>query len=187
MNLGDKNIDIQYSGYIVIENGKYGLIDCFYEEVLPPIFDSIEYFNSIWLSGRNRIWMYLYKDGKIGTYEFCIDTDTGERENNDFYVFPNYDECIFQKHHLSIAGYFGLSYLAVREKDKWGIIDISPAKYTYYPYEDEWLCNPNLEDLEYKYDSLEDLKDDADTEFKRRHDKYYDPNVIQEGGLYNYF
>ena len=42
----------------------------------------------------------------------------------------------------------------------------------YYDFDDRWRNNPNLKELDFKYNSLEELKDDADNEFERRHDKY---------------
>ena len=46
------------------------------------------------------------------------------------------------------------------------------ALYYYYDFDDRWRNNPNLKELDFKYNSLEELKDDADNEFERRHDKY---------------
>lgn len=53
-----------------------------------------------------------------------------------------------------------MHYIAAKLEGKWGIIDIDPEDY-----------NPNLKDLDFKYNSVEELKQDADAEFKRRTSK----------------
>ena len=51
-------------------------------------------------------------------------------------------------------------------------MNIHLRNFNYYDFDDRWRNNPNLKELDFKYNSLEELKDDADNQFERRHDKY---------------
>ena len=70
-----------------------------------------------------------------------------------------------------------MHYAAVRKGEKWGILDQKPRGITYLAigYNIEDINEPNWEDLNYRYNSLKELKEDADKEFQRRYDKYYHP------------
>ena len=117
----------------------------------------------------------LYKDGKIGTHEYC---KYYSRQNGiielDFAIPPEFDECVFLKNNKSVNSFIDMSYVAVRKNNTWGIIDNTPANSTYFIYNVyDWKNSPNICDLEYKYNSLDELKEDADTEFHKRIDKYF--------------
>jgi len=163
------------STFLVKEQGKYGCVDFNRKHILPSIYDSIDFHLEIDCHGYHYK-MLLYKDGKVGTYEYC--NYRSELKNyvvieTVFSIDPEYDECVFLKHKDSVTSFTGMSYVAVKKDNKWGIIDNKPAGLNYYyDFDDHWRNNPNLKDLDFKYNSLEELKDDADNEFERRHDKY---------------
>ena len=163
------------STFLVKEQGKYGCVDFNRKHILPSIYDSIDFNLEIDCYGYHYK-MLLYKDGKVGTYEYC--NYRSELKNyvvieTVFSIDPEYDECVFLKHKDSVTSFTGMSYVAVKKDNKWGIIDNKPAGLNYYyDFDDHWRNNPNLKDLDFKYNSLEELKDDADNEFERRHDKY---------------
>jgi hypothetical protein len=164
-----------YSTYLVKENGKYGCIDFERKPILPSVYDAIEFKLEIDSYGYHYK-MLLYKDGKVGTYEYCnyrSDCNNYNVLELVFSIEPEYDECVFLNNKKAVTNFAGMSYVAVRRNDKWGIIDNKPAGlYYYYDFDDRWRNNPNLKELDFKYNSLEELKDDADNEFERRHDKY---------------
>lgn len=62
-----------------------------------------------------------------------------------------------------------------------GILDQMPRDITYKAIELnlEEINKPNWDDLDFKYNSLEELKKDADKELKRRYDKNYHPWTIR--------
>ena len=166
---------LMYSTYLVKENGKYGCIDFERKPILPSIYDTIEFKLEIDIYGYHYK-MLLFKDGKVGAYEYCNYRSDYNNYNVLELVFsiePEYDECVFLRNKNAVTNFAGMSYLAVRRDDKWGIIDNKPVGlYYYYDFDDRWRNNPNLKELDFKYNSLEELKDDADNEFERRHDKY---------------
>ena len=154
------------STFLVKENGKYGFATFEKGQIIDTIYDAISFK---W--GANEVSLYYYlilkKDGKVGVYEYCDIVNRGEFE---FYAEPLYEECVFLHNDYSVADYCGMSYVAVKSNDKWGILDVQPAKGTYFPI---WENRPNYDDLEFKYDSLNKLKKDADLEFKRRYNKHH--------------
>ena len=166
---------LMYSTYLVKENGKYGCIDFERKPILPSVYDAIEFKLEIDSFGYHYK-MLLYKDGKAGTYEYCnyrSDCNNYNVLELVFSIEPEYDECVFLNNKKAVTNFAGMSYVAVRRNDKWGIIDNKPTGlYYYYDFDDRWRNNPNLKELDFKYNSLEELKDDADNEFERRHDKY---------------
>ena len=175
VNKADGSTWLMYSTYLVKENGKYGCIDFERKPILPSVYDAIEFKLEIDSFGYHYK-MLLYKDGKAGTYEYCnyrSDCNNYNVLELVFSIEPEYDECVFLNNKKAVTNFAGMSYVAVRRNDKWGIIDNKPAGlYYYYDFDDRWRNNPNLKELDFKYNSLEELKDDADNEFERRHDKY---------------
>ena len=93
----------------------------------------------------------------------------------------NFEECILFTNNYEVLNNYCMHYAAVQKDGKWGILDQKPREITYQAIdlniENENM--PNYEDLDFKYDSLEDLKADADNEFKRRYNKYYHPWTIR--------
>lgn len=170
----DYDLDVINSIYIVKENGKYGCIDFYLNIILSSIYDKLDFeFESDLDSIHYKIM--LYKDGKIGTHEYC---KYYSRQNGtielDFTIPPEFDECVFLKNNKSVNSFIDMSYVAVRKNNTWGIIDNTPANSTYFIYNVyDWKNSPNICDLEYKYNSLDELKEDADTEFHKRIDKYF--------------
>ena len=139
-------------------------------EILDCLYDNINVKGGC-NEDSKRYFIILTKNKKKGVYEYCDSSNYGKYE---FYVTPLYDECVFLKNQQAVANYCGMYYVAVRLNEKWGILDVEPAWATYFPEaRSEWHNCPNLKDLEFKYSSLEELKKDADAEFKRRFDKYY--------------
>ena len=175
VNKTDCSTWLMYSTYLVKENGKYGCIDFERKLILPSVYDAIEFKLEIDSYGYHYK-MLLYKDGKVGTYEYCnyrSDCNNYNVLELVFSIEPEYDECVFLNNKKAVTNFAGMSYVAVRRNDKWGIIDNKPAGlYYYYDFNDRWRNNPNLKELDFKYNSLEELKDDADNEFERRHNNY---------------
>ena len=187
VNDSNSNEWLVCSTYMVKEKGKCGCLNFDREIILPIIYDSIDFrFEND--SNGYHYKMLLYKDGKIGTYEYC---NYGQYTNNyhfheielEFTVKPDYDECVFLNNRRAVNSFKGMSYIAVRKGNKWGIIDNTPASATYFPADETyWIDEPNLIDLEFKYNSLEELKNDADSEFSRRYKKYERPHMISQFG-----
>lgn len=178
------DIWLVYSTFLVKENGKYGCLDFNRRTILPTIYDSID-FQLECDSNGDHYNMLLYKDGKIGTCEYLVEGVGSYKYKMEFKftVEPDYDECVFLKNSGSVNSFIGMYYVAVRKGDKWGIIDNTPESPTYYQIDKtEWINEPNLKDLEFKYNSLEELKNDADAEFSRRFEKYERPHMIIQLG-----
>lgn len=175
VNEANSSTWLMWSTYLVKENGKYGCVDYERTPILPSIYDAIDFKLEIDSYGYHYK-MLLYKDGKVGTYEYCNYRSELNNYNEIEIIFsvePEYDECVFLKHKNAITNFAGMSYVAVRKKDKWGIIDNKPVGlYYYYTFNDRWRNIPNLKKLEFKYNSLEELKNDADAEFAKRRDEY---------------
>ena len=168
------------STFIVKENGKYGCVSFEKRQIIESIYDDIafECYNEINGAGLYCFFI-LKKDGKMGIYESF--------NGYVFSVEPIYDECVFLKNEIkmedrfSVLGKLGMRSVAVRQKDRWGIIDIDPAfGYYFRQFGSYWTNTPYLDDLEFKYTSFEELKQDADAEFRRRYEKYYSPLRIKE-------
>ena len=177
------------STFIVRINDKYGCVDLHMKEIVPILYDSIDFsYNE--LGDGYHFTMMLYYANKVGTFEFRKYIPMNSYEKISDYKFSTnveYDECVFLENNNSVASYGRLSFIGVRKGGKWGILDATPAWATYYPINNfEWNPHPNLEDLDFKYDSLEALLNDADEEFKRRYNKYNKPHMIIDmgGGSY---
>lgn len=179
---------------LVEKNGNQGCISLSKGEVKIPIeYDKIE------LVSVNRhypeivsVCFLLYKDEKVGYCEFgyyYIETDfdiilgssyKGPIEYS-YFVEPNFEECILLTNNYEVLMNYCMHYAAVRQDKKWGILDQKPRDITYqainFNIENEHM--PNYEDLDFKYESIEDLKTDADNEFKRRYKKHYQPWTIR--------
>lgn len=176
-----------FKSTFIVKNGKkYGCRDVYFKEILPIEYDTIDFKYGLYCDG------YIYKmimsiGTRKGVYEFRQYNPTNNYESASCYTFNTeieYDECVFLENKGSIAAYGQLSYVGVRKDSKWGILDATPSWASYYPIDDSnWDNTPNERDLEFKYDSLEDLIEDADNEFERRYKKYYRPfNIIVMGG-----
>lgn len=176
VNNADGRTWLMWSTYLVKENGKYGCIDFERKPILPSKYDAIDFKLDIDSYGYHYK-MLLYNNGKVGTYEYRnyrSELNNYHETEMVFSVEPEYDECVFLKHKDAITNFAGMSYVAVREKDKWGIIDNKPVGLNYYyDFNDRWRNSPNLKKLKFKYNSLEELKNDADAEFERRRDSFY--------------
>lgn len=181
VNEANSSIWLMWSTYLVKEKGKYGCVDFERKPLLPSIYDAIDFKLDIDSYGYHYK-MLLYKDGKVGTYEYCnyrSELNNYHEIEIVFSVEPEYDECVFLKHKDAITNFAGMSYVAVRKKDKWGIIDNKPVGlYYYYTFSDRWRNLPNLKKLEFKYNSLEELKNDADAEFERRRMRYNEQHRV---------
>ena len=179
---------------LVEKNGNQGCISLSKGEVKIPIeYDKIE------LVSVNRhypeivsVCFLLYKDEKVGYCEFgyyYIETDfdiilgssyKGPIEYS-YFVEPNFEECILLTNEYGVLNNYCMHYAAVRKGNKWGILDQKPRDITYQAINLNLKSEhmPNYEDLDFKYVSIEDLKTDADNEFKRRYNKYYHPWTIR--------
>ena len=185
VNKVNSNNWLMSSTYLVKEKGKYGCISFNGDPILEPIYDSIDFKLEEDVYGYHYKMM-LYKDGKVGTYEYCNHRDSFAGApviELEFTVSPEYDECVFLRNKNSVANFIGMSYVAVRKGEKWGIIDNTPASSTYSPIDEtHWYDKANLVDLRFAYNSLQELKDDADAEFARRYTKYSRPHMVLEWG-----
>ncbi len=173
------------STFLIKEDGKYGFIT-FNKRILDSIYDEVifDYEVKSYINSDDRLYYIftLRKDGKIGVYEYLY--DYSDREEYSFYVEPIYDECILLNNRNAVVNQRGMYYVAVRRNDKWGILDIEPAYATYFPSSScYWRDRPNLVDLEFKYFSIEELKQDADEEFERRFHKYYREHIVGPTGV----
>lgn len=177
---------------LVEKNGKQGCISTETGEIKIPIeFDKIEldYVDRHWPEIVS-VTFILHNNGKTGYCEFgyyYVQTDfhviMGASYDGPFEykycVDPLYDKCVLLKNSGSVLNsvFIHMHYAAVEKDGKWGILDQKPRRLTYHAIEEnvEDENTPNLKDLDFKYDTLEELKNDADTEFQRRYDKYYQP------------
>lgn len=175
VNNADGRTWLMWSTYLVKENGKYGCVDFERKPILPSIYDAIDFKLEIDSYGYHYK-MLLHKEGKMGTFEYCNYRSELNNYNETEIIFsvePEYDECVFLRHKDAITSFARMSYIAVRKKDKWGIIDNNPVgMYYYYDFNDRWRNSPDLKNLDFKYNSLEELKEDANAEFERRRDSY---------------
>ena len=179
---------------LVEKNGNQGCISLSKGEVKIPIeYDKIE------LVSVNRhypeivsVCFLLYKDEKVGYCEFgyyYIETNfdiiLGSSYKGPYeYLYtvkPDYEECILLANEYSVLSHYYMHYAAVRNGKKWGILDQMPRDITYKAIELnlEEINKPNWDDLDFKYNSLDELKKDADKELKRRYDKNYHPWTIR--------
>ena len=134
------------------------------------------------------ISILTYKEGKVGfcdiTYfysdKYCCKRTGTYHFEYIYYVEPQFDECVLQRISRSVLGNYYMHYAAVRKGGKWGILDQLPRDLTYFANDLnlEDVNEPNWDDLKYKYNSLEELKEDAKDEFDRRVRKYIRPWTI---------
>lgn len=167
---------------------KYGCINNKGELILPINYDKIILDSSLY--SPRVISILTYKDGKVGfciiTYFYsdnycCKRTGTFHFEYI-YYVEPQFDECVLQRNSRTVLDSYYMHYAAVKKDGKWGILDQKPRDLTYMANDLnlEDVNEPNWEDLNYKYNSFEELKKDADNEFDRRVKKYLRPWIIIE-------
>jgi len=169
--------------FLVNVGSRYGCINGKGDILVPIEFDRIE-LDSTFYNPRNFSFI-LYKDSKVGFCDvsyFNSDYIACKRTNSDNFeylniVWPIYDECKLLRNEKSVLNYYYMHYAAVKKEGKWGILDQMPRRLTYKAIdaniEDD--DRPNFTDLVFKYNSLEELEKDADNEFQRRYDKYYQP------------
>lgn len=140
-----------------MKNGKYGFATFEKGQILDTIYDAISFK---WWANEvaKAYYIIMQKDGKMGFYEYRFKYEYGECV---FSSEPIYEKCVFLKNENAETDYYGMFFVAVKLNKKWGILDMKPG----------YSSIPNLEDLEFKYDSLKELKQDVDAEFKRRHNK----------------
>ena len=172
--------------FLVKTGENYGCINNKGELILPIKYDKIMLDSSLY--SPRVISILTYKDGKVG---FCVISYFYSEKycckrtgNHDFeyiyYVEPQFDECVLQRNKSSVLGIYYMHYAAVRKDGKWGILDQKPRSISYMAVDDniEDIYEPNWDDLNYRYNSLEELNLDADKEFQRRYDKYYHSGTI---------
>lgn len=146
------------STLLVKKEGKYGCVTLDKKVIIDTKYDKI-FFDWRCNEDRYRFLFILQNNGKFGTYEY-YEEYVGERERDCFYLEPKYEECVFLWNQHSELTKMCMHFIAAKLEGKWGIIDADPEDY-----------NPNLKDLDFKYNSIEELKQDADAEFKRRTSK----------------
>ena len=172
--------------FLVKTGDKYGCINNKGELILSIDCDKIK-LDSTFYTPR-VISILTYKDGKVGfcviSYFYSENYCCKRTGNHDFeyiyYVEPQFDECVLQRISRSVLGNYYMHYAAVRKGEKWGILDQTPRNLTYFANDInlEDVNEPNWEDLNYKYNSLEELKEDTKYEFDRRVRKYLRPWII---------
>ena len=172
--------------FLVKTGDKYGCINNKGELILSIDYDKIK-LDSTFYTPR-VISILTYKDGKVGfcviSYFYSENYCCKRTGNHDFeYIYnvePQFDECVLQRISRSVLGNYFMHYAAVRKGEKWGILDQTPRNLTYFANDInlEDVNEPNWEDLNYKYNSLEELKEDIKKEFDRRVKKYLRPWII---------
>lgn len=166
-----KRID---SIFLVKEGNKYGCINNHGEIIIPIKYNKIVLDSDYY---PTNVSFRIYLDDKVGFGELFISIYLIKSKEYIYYVEPIFDECVLLRNEKSVLDSFDMPYAAVREEMKWGILDQKPRSLTYkaieYNLEDE--CNPNYDDLIFRYNSIEELKNDADNEFQRRYNKYFQP------------
>ena len=172
--------------FLVKTGDNYGCINNKGELILPIKYDKIMLDSSLY--SPRVISILTYKDGKVGfcliSYFYSEKYCCKRTGNHDFeyiyYVEPQFDECVLQRISRSVLGNYYMHYAAVRKGGKWGILDQLPRDLTYFANDLnlEDVNEPNWEDLNYKYNSLEELKEDTKDEFDRRVRKYLRPWTI---------
>ena len=172
--------------FLVKTGENYGCINNKGELILPIKYDKIMLDSSLY--SPRVISILTYKDSKVGfcliSYFYSENYCCKRTGNHDFeyiyYVEPQFDECVLQRNKSSVLGIYYMHYAAVRKDGKWGILDQKPRSISYMAVDDniEDIYEPNWDDLNYRYNSLEELNLDADKEFQRRYDKYYHSGTI---------
>lgn len=172
--------------FLVKTGDNYGCINNKGELILPIKYDKIMLDSSLY--SPRVISILTNKDGKVGfcliSYFYSENYCCKRTGNHDFeyiyYVEPQFDECVLQRNKSSVLSIYYMHYAAVRKDGKWGILDQKPRSISYMAVDDniEDIYEPNWDDLNYRYNSLEELNLDADKEFQRRYDKYYHSGTI---------
>lgn len=178
---GHDNIWIET--FRVRKNNRIGCINNVGSILIPIDYNEIALCSSFYFP--RRLSFILHKGNKVGFCEFSFDDDYS------YIVKPSYDSCVLLENKKSVLTNFGMHYAAVQKDGKWGVLDQKPRKYTYFAIEINLRTSnkSNLKDLEFKYDSVEDLMEDADNEFQRRYEQYFKPwvQMRDENGEYSIF
>ena len=172
--------------FLVKAKDNFGCINNKGELILPIDYDKVKLDSSFYTP--RVISILTYKDGKVGfcvvsyfySEKYCCKRTGNHNFEYIYYVEPQFDECVLQRISRSVLGNYYMHYAAVRKGGKWGILDQIPRDLTYFANDInlEDVNEPNWEDLNYKYNSLEELKEDAKDEFDRRVRKYLRPWTI---------
>lgn len=181
--LGESWINI----FVVKKEEKYGCINNIGELILPINYDEIMLDSSFYTP--RVISILTHKGRKVGfcdiTY-FYNDTYCCKRTGTHYFEYiynvePQFEECVLQRNKNAVLGNYDMHYAAVRKDGKWGILDQKPRVITYMAINHnlEDINEPNWEDLNYMYNSLEELNEGADKEFQKRYDKYFHPWKIE--------
>lgn len=175
--------------FIVKKDNKYGCINNKGEIIVPVVNDIIKLSYSSHDPHPEVISLLIYKDKKVGycdisySYNYSCYSHIKFQRNDEYvnYVDPQFDECVLLNNCNSVLNNFYMHYAAVRKNKKWGILDQKPRQITYKAIDlnlaDE--SEANYDDLIFKYDSLDELKENADNELKERYNKYYSPWTIR--------
>ena len=175
--ISEKNKRIN-SVFLVKEGNQYGCINNHGEIIIPIEYSSI-YFDSDYYPVT--VSFLIFKDNKVGFGVYYSSYLLKRNREYIYYVEPQFDECVLLENSNSVLNAFDMPYAAVRNGKKWGILDQMPRDITYKAIELnlEEINKPNWDDLDFKYNSLDELKKDADKELKRRYDKNYHPWTIR--------
>lgn len=160
---------------LVQKEGKLGFFTLQMSEIVPIIYDKIEVKYEILVDGCQETLILRIGD-KVGihVYMHYVFPGTGGESYSLFAdITSEYDECVFIKNGHSVNEYKELIFFAVRKNENWGLLDVHPfvIPVMYVPYADSDY-EPNYENLEFKYDSLNSLMKEFDKEFKNRYAKY---------------
>lgn len=175
--ISEKNKRIN-SVFLVKEGNQYGCINNHGEIIIPIEYSSI-YFDSDYYPVT--VSFLIFKDNKVGFGVYYSSSLLKRNREYIYYVEPQFDECVLLENSNSVLNAFHMPYAAVRKGEKWGILDQMPRDVTYKAIELnlEEVNKTNWDDLDFKYNSLDELKDDAENELKRRFDYYYHPWTIR--------
>ena len=175
--ISEKNKRIN-SVFLVKEGNQYGCINNHGEIIIPIEYSSIYFYSDYY---PVTVSFLIFKDNKMGFGVYYSSYLLKRNREYIYYVEPQFDECVLLENSNSVLNAFDMPYAAVRKGEKWGILDQKPRDLTYMAinYNLEDINEPNWGDLNYRYNSLEELNEDADKEFQRRYDKYYHPWTIE--------
>lgn len=176
--------------FIIRLGNKYGCMNSLGSVIIPVEQEKIN-IHSVFCRYSPITYIYsflIYKDNKVGfceiTYYYSNDYSTYHNEYI-YIVKPLFEECVLLQNPNSVLDGFQMYYAAVRKDHKWGILDQKPRQITYKAINlnlaDE--SEANYDELIFKYDSLNELKEDADNELKKRYNKYYRPWTIRRDSV----
>ena len=147
--------------FTLMKNGKYCCMNINGSTILDLEYESIT-FEYTEIADTLAYIYFISKNNKNGIMMMCKNNMLKGYGGDEYriYVEPQYDECVLL-YLTDICKETVRFYFAVRQFDRWGILD-------QIDYEYNWDRNLNYENLTFPYQSLNELKDNAKKEIVRR-------------------